>query len=225
MNEWIYVAELVPHRRVKVGRTGRLPQRLAAHLSAADMSGCAVARIAAFAVVDAVQAERDLISAIVGRSGALLVHGRETFADVPFTVTADLANAIATAQHTAARQCNEDGAERISADLLNACLQAMDTAGVAQISLDHLRRSLGEVAPTSNADLGRLLRALGVKPEAVHCPREGRTMRGVKRKWLLTTSSRPLADVPPPAETPPGQAPLGANEVLAFPQVNGSIAR
>lgn len=178
MKGWIYVLELAPAGRVKVGRTEALARRLAKHLASASFSGGAVTRVMSFAVDDTATAERELLASVAAHPRSVLVHGRETFAGITFMEAVGIADQVVGYRQG---RVWADAGE----DLRGRCASAMDAAGLTRVSLDHLRTLLGDDAPWTNVDLGRELRRMGVDTSTVHCPVRKRTMQGVKREWLV----------------------------------------
>lgn len=76
-----------------------------------------------------------------------------------------------------------------TADLLDDVHEVLKENACRNTSLDQLREALALLSPgiyghLDNESLGGLLRGAGVRPDSIHCPREGRTMRGVKVDWV-----------------------------------------
>lgn len=95
MKGWIYVLELAPTGRIKVGRTGTLTRRLTKHLAAASFAGGEITRVMSFAVDDTEAAERELAAAVGAHPRSTLVHGRETFGGIRFMEAASIADRVA----------------------------------------------------------------------------------------------------------------------------------
>jgi S-DNA-T family DNA segregation ATPase FtsK/SpoIIIE len=82
-----------------------------------------------------------------------------------------------------------------TADLLDDVFEVVRENSCRNTSLEYLIERLallrpgiyGHLDPTS---LGGLLRGAGVKPDSVHCPAEGRSMRGVKVDWITDAIDR-----------------------------------
>lgn len=179
MNGWIYVLQLTPSDRVKVGQTVSLTKRLNQHLAAAGFNGGSIDRIGAFAVADNVgEVERQILDKLSRTTGATVVHGKETFGGLTFDQVSEIINAIIQ-KHAAPR-------EIVAVDgLAEAAVGVMDRLNVTRLSLDALREELDNPAILTNADLGRELRRAGIYPEAIHCPVRAATARGVKREKVF----------------------------------------
>jgi S-DNA-T family DNA segregation ATPase FtsK/SpoIIIE len=84
-------------------------------------------------------------------------------------------------------------------DLLDDTHEVVKENGCRNTSLDQLREGLALLRPgiwghLDNEALGGMLRQAGVKPDSIHCPKEGRTMRGIKVDWV--TDAIDLRDGP-----------------------------
>jgi hypothetical protein len=189
MHGWIYVLELAPSGWVKVGKTETLSKRVARHIGTARFGGGRVVSVLSFAADDMDSAERNLLIDLAAHPGATLVHGRETFAGLPFMEVARLADRVVGYRKGAAWKPEPD--------LQGRCAAAMDAAGITRISLNHLRILLGDGGPPNNHDLGRELRRGGCVPDAVRCKHEGRTMQGIKREWLALVPTALSAETAP----------------------------
>lgn len=177
MRGWIYVLEIAPSGRIKVGRTETLARRLSKHLAAASFGGGQIVRVLSFMADDPESAERELLAMIAAHPRSSLAHGRETFSGLTFMEVAGLAEQV-TGYRTGSPW--EPG----TGDFLGLCAAALDTAGATRASLDYLLELLGDDGPPTKHDLGRALRRAGAKTSTVWCPARGKTAQGVKREWL-----------------------------------------
>lgn len=82
-----------------------------------------------------------------------------------------------------------DEQEEPEGDLLDDVYEVMRENQCRNTSLDYLRDKLGLLRPgiwghLDNEALGGMLRQAGVVPAPIHCPHEGRSMRGIKVDWV-----------------------------------------
>lgn len=82
-----------------------------------------------------------------------------------------------------------DGPDEPQPDLLEDVYEVIKENRCRNTSLDYIRGKLGLLRPgiyghLDNDALGLLLRGAGVTPDSIHCPHDGRTMRGVKVDWV-----------------------------------------
>lgn len=175
MSEWLYVIELAPSGRIKVGRTDHPARRVGAHIANAAFGGGEVARMMLFACPGSRMVEQDLIAAVEA-AGGQLAHGRESFAGVTFMAVVAIADDL-----TRRATRPTPGLAPVVDDLLDR-VRAVVTARA--VSLDLLRELLADPTVPDNATLGTRLRKLGLRPTSLYCPDKGRTAQGIRREWL-----------------------------------------
>ncbi len=203
---WLYALELAPSGWIKVGRSAELVRRLAAHATAAAFGDSVVVQVAAARTLAPVQRERQLIDAVGALQGAVVVHGRETFAGVAFPDVAALVRQhaervdpvrVVAPQHQPA----QPGALVLvdHPDLLQDITEIMGAAahggwrwatpstphiGLAVLLCRLQDQRTGVYGPWDVHALGAMLRARNVRLGTVRV--DGVAVWGLKWAWLLS---------------------------------------
>lgn len=174
--EWLYVLEINPGYRVKVGRTTDLRARLTTHGANVDFGGGEITQVYTAICPESRSAEFDLITQLAARPGAQVVVGKEMFSGVRFRTAVNLAESIARE----ARRRTEPVFDLLPGSLLADCLTAF--AGAERLHIAALRDRLAEVHPEiyghmTVLTLGSALRDVGIRTRDIRL--DGATRKGL----------------------------------------------
>lgn len=173
---WLYVLEIAPDDRIKVGRTSKLGNRLAAHVAAARFGGGSVRRVFCVEVVEPETAEIELIAAVRHQPGAAVVQGKEVFDGVTFERAVRIASDVAQVRALPSEE------ESLPTSLIADCSTALGDAD--RVALRELRDRLADLWPDryramDTTVLGKTLRAHWVPIVALWI--DGRSHKGIRR--------------------------------------------
>lgn len=174
MGEWLYVLEVNPGARIKVGRTASLGRRMAAHGSASEFGGGELTKVYAVSCRDAKAAEFELIAAVAAQDGAQVVLGREMFTGVTFLQATELAELIADGRRPGAQP------SPLPTGLISDCRAAFADDARLHIADLHQRVVSADSATYRHLTvltLGRALRDVGVRTRSVRL--NGRVRQGL----------------------------------------------
>lgn len=169
VTEWLYVLEINPGQRVKVGRTTDLRARLTTHSANVDFGGGEVTQVYTTVCPSSRAAEFELIARLAARPDAEVVMGREMFAGVRFRAAVDLADAIAR-QFRRKVAASDAAAPALPSALLADCLAAFGDDD--RLHLEDLRTRLADAQPgiygrLTVLTMGSALRDVGIRSRDV----------------------------------------------------------